>query len=237
VNQLHCSVRPTLTWLGAFVLACCAVAALPVTSNAAPVTIAFTAQVNWMEDRAGILAGRIGVGDAVTGWYTYDSDQPDDDPRPSVAEYWYDSAPYGISLSINGYNFRTDWSDVEFIVSVGDMPRNDSYAVISHRNVFDISAATSDPPIGEFIELLLHDFTGTAHADATLPTPPLLDRYPAPWRQVVLHSLTGTDDFVVYAELTSMTLVTDPAPVPEPTTLALLLTGLAGSAIRSRRRR
>jgi hypothetical protein len=105
-------------------------------AEAALITIEITAEVDSVMDDAGLLKGRINVGDIITGSYTYDSSTSDTCPELFEGQYWHYNPPAGISLSIGGFNFTTDEHNVEFLVliandtqSVGDM-----YALHSHKS-------------------------------------------------------------------------------------------------------
>jgi hypothetical protein len=85
-------------------------------ADAVRVPIAITAQVRLVDDPGGFLGGAINVGDTVKGRYIYESTTPDTNPAPTVGDYQHTIPPFGIRLRVGGLVFRTDPSNVDFLV-------------------------------------------------------------------------------------------------------------------------
>jgi len=101
------------------------------------VTIQIVAIIASVSDGSNLLGGNIEVGNNITGTYTYDPAAVDENASATVGQYMHDSPPYGIFLDINGYVFKTDLSDVNFLVGLSDnhgTPPKDHYQLISYNN-------------------------------------------------------------------------------------------------------
>src|SRR5690242_14308746 len=146
-----------------------AVLALPGSARTSPISVAITGTVRIVDDSNNILGGSVVSGDTVTGVYTYDSATPDSNSIPEAGDYWHTSAPFGISLTVNGLTFRTDPDNVSFLVEIVNdyapgTPPTDNYVLHSYNNIFAVSA-----PAGMFggtsmdlISWQLDDPTATA---------------------------------------------------------------------------
>jgi hypothetical protein len=188
--------------------------------SAEVITIEITAEIGGMDDRDGLLEGRISVGDIITGSYTYDSDTPDTNPSHTVGEYWHYSSPYGISLSARGFVFQTDPDNVDFLVStLDDHTGQDGYLLRSYNNL-----PLSNGVNIEHISWQLDDYSCTALFTDTLPTtPPVLED----WENNYLRIRFGYGgDSGIGARVTSA--------IPEPATF--LLFGLGALALLKNRR-
>lgn len=101
------------------------------------VTIQLTAMIESVHDDTGMLPGAIQPGAAITGTFTYDPEAEDNSPLATVGDYRFRAAPYGIFLEIQGYQFKTELNDVDFLVQVvnnhGTPPR-DNYLLRSYNN-------------------------------------------------------------------------------------------------------
>ena len=100
-------------------------------ANAATlITINITAEVADINDPGNVLDGAVEVGDTIKGSYTYDSTTPDSNEASTVGDYQHSDPPNGIKLNVGEVLFRTDPSNVDFLVEIvndhGD-PASDNY--------------------------------------------------------------------------------------------------------------
>lgn len=194
----------------------------PPGAQAALVTIQIEAVVDSVQDEGNYLEGKIGVGDIITGWYRYDSSTPDTNPSPNVGDYEHFVSPYGIFLSVGGFDFETDPANMNFLVEIindsisGGL--HDSYIVRSYGNLPLSNGASVD-----HISWILTDSSaGALSSDALPTTAPILDE----WQSVYglrLHgerARYGIDATVTWA-------------IPEPVTILFL--GVGGLFLRKQR--
>lgn len=181
---------------------------------AALITIDITATVDSVTDDGpgdGYLDGLISPGSIITGSYTYDSSTADSSPGdPIQGNYWHYSPPAGISLSVGGFDFQADSTNLEFHMFTRNNTTsgNDIYGCGSHNNL-SLSNGTSV----DNIWWTLKDYAGTALSTDALPTtPPTLNQ----WEENVL-TLETDRAFMIQAHVTSA--------IPEPTTISLLAIG------------
>ncbi len=93
--------------------------------------------VTYIDDTENALNSSIIVGDTIYGTITYDLSCTDNNTLPEVADYWYYNTPNGIDININGYTFKTDPDDVNFLFEVIDNHNNrDNLLFRSYANVF-----------------------------------------------------------------------------------------------------
>jgi hypothetical protein len=144
------------------------------------ITMQLTAIVSTIEDPNNVLGGLVTVGDTIAGTYIYDSTVEDTYPDPAIGRYSHSSAPYGIFLEINGYEFKTDLNDVDFLVEISDdrgSPAYDFYIVRSYNNAmltFNVAV--------DHIFWQLEDETATAVSSVELTTsPPDLADWTSVW--------------------------------------------------------
>lgn len=178
-------------------------------AHAETVCIAITAEIAYMDDPSGTLPETIGVGDVITGTYVYESTTPDTNGAPTVGDYWHTTAPFGITLNLGEYVFRTDPDNVNFLVEIvndhGDPP-GDNYLLRSYTNLFDIGSNSEN-----HISWQLDDPTSTALSSEALPVvPPVL----ADWQSIFgLDIMSGFffDGFLIRSHVTSASLCGDTA--------------------------
>ena len=134
------------------------------------ITMQLTAIVSTVDDPSSVLGGLVEVGDTITGTYTYDSTTEDTYPDTTVGRYSHSSAPYGMFLEIDGYEFKTDLNDVDFLVEIWNnsgSPAYDFYVVRSYNNApLTLNVAV------EYIFWQLEDETATAVSSTELTTSP-----------------------------------------------------------------
>lgn len=139
-------------------------------ARAEPICVDLVAEIAYIDDIGGVLPSSIAVGGLVTGTYVYESTTPDINPSPALGLYMYTSAPFGITLDVGGYVFRTDPDNVEFGIEIADDfgdPPSDTYLVGSTNNLFDLGSGGRN-----FITWQLDDPTATALSSDALPAAP-----------------------------------------------------------------
>jgi hypothetical protein len=173
----------------------------PVSANCAQARIVIRATVSLVDDPDNLLNNTVVPGDIITGIYTYDSFAVDSNPLPEVGDYRYTTAPNGIRLSVNGLNFGTDPSNVDFLLEVTNNYENlDNYHLISYNNLFAVSA--TGMLVLNTIDWQLDDPTQTALSSAELPrNPPVL----SDWQSIFgLNIMSwGDNHFLIRANVTS----------------------------------
>ena len=173
-------------------------------ANAATlITINITAEVADINDPGNILDGAVEVGDTIKGSYTYDSTTPDSNEASTVGDYQHSDPPNGIKLNVGEVLFRTDPSNVDFLVEIvndhGD-PASDNYLLRSHNNI------SNGPPVTH-IAWQLDDPTLAALSSDDLPTvPPVL----TDWQSVFGLTIEGEDfesgsSYLIRSHVTSAT--------------------------------
>jgi len=187
--------------------------ALP--AQATLITIEITATVDSVDDPSGYLEGNIVAGDIITGTYTYESTTPDSQPSyPTVGRYEHSTPPHGIFLSVSGFDFRTDLTEVDFLVGIANDATSgglhDSYWIHSYNNLPLLNGTLVDD-----IFWNLRDNSATAVSSVNLPTTaPILDDWLSR-NELRLEGERG--GYIVDAHVTSA--------VPEPATIVLFAVG------------
>jgi hypothetical protein len=117
----------------------------------------------------------VAVGTPFTGSYTYSLLTADSNPDAAVGDYYHTTRPYGVTVTIGTHTFRTDPSNVTFLVQVlNDWFATDYYVFHSYSN------AETDGAVIDAIRWQLDDTTGTRLASTALTdSPPDVTQ----WRQ------------------------------------------------------
>lgn len=192
----------------------------PPHARAALVTIQIEAVVDSLQDEGNYLEGKIEVGDIITGSYTYDLSTPDSEPLAYAGIYEHHNTPAGISLSVGGFDFKTDPDNVDFVVAIlNDCPPSgkDQVWMTSYSNL-----PLSNGVGVDIISWQLDDPTGTAIFSTDLTAGPLvLDD----WESVFGLSFGADRRYGIFAHVTSA--------VPEPA--SIMLVGISALFLRKRR--
>ena len=205
----------------AIILAMWGLVLCPSLAKATLITIEIEGVVDSVWDTGNYLEGKIEAGDTITGYYTYDLSTPDSNPLPEVADYRHRNPPCGISLSVGGFEFKTDPASANFVVKITNGATSggldDGYALISYNNL-----PLSNGTLVDSISWSLRDSSATALSSTELlTTAPILED----WQSGNLLRLYGQRaGYIVDAHLTSV--------IPEPGTI--LLFGLGTLLLRKR---
>jgi hypothetical protein len=206
------------------VMVMCGLAFWPLPAEGTLITIEIEAVVDAVEDVGNYLEGKINPGDTITGFYIYESTTPDSNPSASVGIYEHYTSPHGIFLSVGGFNFQTDLTNVDFVIGIVNDDTfgglHDSYSLVSYNNI--------PLPKGTSVDMIywwLYDPTGSAlSSDALLTTAPVLEDWQTNFL-VIEDSGHPHAPFGIRAHVTSA--------IPEPTSIILL--GLSGLLLIKRR--
>ncbi|WBS00465.1 PEP-CTERM sorting domain-containing protein [Pseudoduganella sp. SL102] len=192
-----------------------------------------TGTVNWLDSST--LAGpTISVGNTWTGTFFYDTDLALDTYQPGPEEHGsYQMYTGAIGSTITdaqtGLSFSSDpalsWLSRLSVQDSPDGAGSDSLSFTAHRSGTDFET-------GSF---WFHDLHGNALASSAVPSSLALGDFQ--FARVSYSFLQdGTNNWMsADADITSLTLVT--APVPEPSTYAMLGLGLAALAMTKKLRR
>lgn len=181
-------------------------------SYARQIIVNFSATVRSVEDTGNNLSGQVNPGDIFTGFYTYDTLTPDSDISESVADYIHTDPEYGISISLNGFTFKTDPSSTNFLIEmVNDYQGRDSHMLISYNNLFSSSASGT---ANNMISWQLDDPTMTA-LDSTALTeyPPNLADWALPQfgPGLDIWSQGSPFFFLIRSDITSISVIPEPS--------------------------
>jgi hypothetical protein len=178
------------------------------------IIINITATVDIVNDFGNYLEDKIHIGDTITGSYTYESTTWDSEPDLRIGDYWHYAQPAGISLTVGGFDFRTNPDNVSFLVGItNNNSGRDTYLVRSYNNL-SLSNGTGV----DYISWQLDDHTQTAFSSDALPVTAPIPLSQWQYNDLILdgeHSGYGIDATVISAEV-----------IPEPATLLLLGAGI-----------
>ena len=199
-------------------------------AHAQIITIAIEAVVVEINDSADLLEGAISLSDIIAGTYTYNTDTPDTHASSTIGHYYHYDAPYGVSLTSNSLEFRTDPDNVVFLMdidndNVSGSEIEDGYHFISYNNL----PLTNGVGV-EIIDWQLDDPTATALDSTALPTiAPTLTDWISPVGLWIRSEKVGVnnDQFFIRSMVYSVEVV------PEPGTLVLF--GIGGLLLRKRK--
>jgi PEP-CTERM motif len=197
-----------------FVLACivCLVAASA--AQAAPITFSFTAAVT--DDPFGLSS----FGAPISGSYTFDSSAADSIPGAATGSFASSGPGIGFTANVDGTNYSVP--GVLTVNTANNIAGGvDQYGAIALDSVLTL-------------ELFLEDATGTALASDALPLlPPSLANFGV--RQFRLFSADA--EFLGRVDTLTCTAGCGVQPVPEPGSLLLVGSALAGFGYRRLRTR
>jgi hypothetical protein len=165
-------------------------------SDAEEVRMNITATISYVSDSSTLLGGNFDVGDKITGYYVYDSTLEDSNTAETVGDYRHTTSPYGIFLNCNGFEFKTDLSDVNFLVELvnnhGTTPR-DNYLLRSYNNVpLAVDLAV------DHISWQLDDPTAVALESTELGTaPPVLEDWESTFG-LTIEGFDPADEYTTY---------------------------------------
>ena len=175
-----------------------------------------------VQDYAEALEGQVKMGDAIRGYYTYDSSTADSQPLDTVGQYLHNRAPFGVSIEIGPLIFQSDPINVMFGMGIlNNHNGEDSYSWSSYNNLDLQSGLTV-----EHISWVLYDWSCRALSSDALPTnAPILEN----WELNDLLITLGEKGGAGYIQAT----VTSVEIVPEPSSAVIMAIG----ALLLRRRR
>jgi len=182
--------------------------------QAEPITIQITGNVTSVGGYTQAIPDTIHADVTFTGTYTYDSLTDD-----SGGGHYVHDAPYGITLSLGGYEFKTAPNHVgQFDMRIGnDQVGNGIYDIYSVNSYQNVSIPSVD--FAYSIEWKLMDYTHAAFSSGDLPVaaPVLTD-----WDYNIfkIHGVYGPDltGLTIYGTVTQV--------VPEPVTGILMAIGV-----------
>ncbi len=143
------------------------------TKNPAWRAVKIVAEVTAVRDPLHVIPD-LHAGDVITGTYVFDSEAADTaSSDPTVARYQFSDAPFGVTLSVGRYTFRTNPRDVDFDIDVSNREYGDSFSFMSRDNICQPALRDGDC-VGRvgLIWWRLHDLTGANLSSDELPTEP-----------------------------------------------------------------
>jgi len=183
-------------------------------AGAETVRFHFTGQVTAVDSA---LSGAFAPLQELTGQFAFDANLVDSEPANTQTGVY---SPVSFSFSLNGY--MGHGADASILVT-RELPIAHEYLVIAQGS---LGQPVAGFPLGLFM-LDLMDFGRTALASDAIPlTPPLLSDYDTRSFTLQFKDVPQNQTHAINGELTSLTLV------PEPAAGALMLAGLTILAAR-----
>ena len=167
------------------------------------VTFSFTGTVT---EAVNSPFGDITPGTTFTGWYTFNTAAVDENGMEQVGDYWHRTSPYGVIVQIGSHVFRTNPSDVNFLIEVIDNYQSlDNYLFRSYNN---------EPVDGisiDAIEWQLDDPTQSQLSSSSLPGAPF---DVAPWQQITGFVVWGDNmQLMIRGQVTQLQQASAPPTV------------------------
>jgi len=196
-------------------------------ANAEQIEIRIAATVYNMFDDGNFLGGQITNGSIITGSYVYESTTPDLNPLdPVQGNYRHYSTPAGVFLTVGGFEFKTDPTNVEFDIFTRNNIPEDRYGFASSNNL----PLSESVGVGSIFWTLINSDGSVLSSDALPTTVPVLNL----WQENDLMITGGGWQGETWNEYGIHAVVTSAELVPEPGTFLLLTLG--AFAIRKCRR-
>ncbi len=161
----------------------------------------FTASVDGPSSSlGGSLSGLVSDGDTITGYFTFDLDEPDDLGGPLAGRYSHVAGPASLYAAVNGVVFRTNPAAVSVDVIIFN-DTDEAYAITSNNNLAGMGVGA--PNIFDFqLERVGAGDVLTSDAQPTSP-PNVLDFDPfSPMGTRLVIEQVG--DYAIVAELLSI---------------------------------
>ena len=120
---------------------------ISVTSWGEPVTFYFKGTVDLKDDPDGALGNSLQTGDTFTGLYTFDSSKQDSNILPTVGDYQYSNALFGVNVIFPSVGFMTDSNNVDFLIELCNdhgYYGSDNYLIQSYANVSTMPGIYTD---------------------------------------------------------------------------------------------